>query len=70
MKMRNRRTGIMPKIAITEDVVLSDKRNRQINNFPPDQIFQFHGHISPITGRVQIQKFGYHDELIENQKKS
>ena len=49
---RNRmrqRTGMMPKINITEDVVLSDKRNRQINNIPPDQIFQFHAHIAPIT---------------------
>ena len=39
----------MPKINITEDVVLSDKRNRQINNIPPDQIFQFHAHVTPIT---------------------
>ena len=46
--MRNR-TGALPKINITEDVVLSDKRNRQINNIPPDQIFQFHAHLTPIT---------------------
>ena len=49
---RNRmrpRAGIAPKINITEDVVLSDKRNRQINNIPPDQLFQFHAHVSPIT---------------------
>merc|ERR550519_496742 len=47
-RMRNR-TGALPKIYITEDVVLSDKRNRQINNIPPDQILQFHAHVTPIT---------------------
>ena len=55
-RMRTR-TGAAPKIRITEDVVLSDKRNRQINNIPPDQIFQFHAHVSPITVLAFCDKY-------------
>ena len=51
---RRQRAGALPKINITEDVVLSDKRNRQINNIPPDQIFQLGSKIFSKKKRFSI----------------